>query len=366
MLPIYYIGLVQTIFAALLISKKAQKSKADIVLIVWLLAMGVEMLYSLLNLTVWENLPDLIIIPLSYGPFLFFYTKKLLAKKEVSIVQYGIHSIPFLSMLIVAFLWKGPLDFSAIEWLKQGSETFLSMLNYCLFLGSIFWYWFAVLKLINKHQKTISHQYSFQNTKVRLDWVKSISWWIVGAFIISGFTYLYFIIQNIFPFNPIVIYHLGLLVFVFSISFYGIHQPNLKLLNEKYTQNKRPHSEISKTELDAFGQRINEFVKTNKPYLNGELSLQELAKEMGESIPEISSYLNHYLNKNFFTFINEFRVNEVIERMKNPKNKNLTLLAIAFDSGFNSKSSFNSLFKKYTSYTPSDYQKKLNNQKNTD
>ncbi|MCG8697479.1 MAG: hypothetical protein MI922_05455, partial [Bacteroidales bacterium] len=83
----------QTIFAALLLRKKNSKSKADIVLIIWLLVMGAEMLYSLLNLTVCSWLPDLIIIPLLYGPFLLLYTRQLLSVNNVYTHKFLVHSI---------------------------------------------------------------------------------------------------------------------------------------------------------------------------------------------------------------------------------------------------------------------------------
>ena len=63
------------------------------------------------------------------------------------------------------------------------------------------------------------------------------------------------------------------------------------------------------------------------------------------------------MGKNFYYLINEYRVGEVKKRLKNPKYKNLTILAIAYDSGFNSKSAFNTIFKDMTGLTPSQYLK---------
>lgn len=361
MLPIYYIGLVQTIFAALLINKKPKKSIADIVLIIWLCVMGVEMAYSLLNITLITRLPDLIIIPLTYGPFLYLYTQQLLSVKPIFKPKFLLHFIPFAILAIVAVLWKGPINITAVAWFDQGTNTYLSMANYLVFMFSICWYWLYVLRLINRHQEYLNQQLSFENTKIRLDWVKRISWWILGAFTLSGITYLAFIVLNIYPFNPMVIFHIGLLLFVFSISFFGIHQTNIKLIKERQALAKKDQKALSKTEIEALGLRMEKFMLDKKPYLLGELTLEELAKDMHENIQDISYYLNHYLHKNFFTYINEYRVNEAKARIANRNNKNLTLLAIGYDSGFNSKSSFNSLFKQYTGYTPSEYQRKTLN-----
>lgn len=95
----------------------------------------------------------------------------------------------------------------------------------------------------------------------------------------------------------------------------------------------------------------------SKPYLDSELTIQDMADDMDIQVSEVSTALNQGMNKNFFTFINEFRVNEAKSRILDNKNKHLTLLAIGYDSGFNSKSSFNALFKKHTGVTPSQFKK---------
>ncbi|MCG8702031.1 MAG: helix-turn-helix domain-containing protein, partial [Bacteroidales bacterium] len=250
------------------------------------------------------------------------------------------------------------IDITAVNWLKQGSQVYLSMANYLVFIVSMFWYWILVFKLIGKHQQAIGQQFSFENTKLRLNWVKLIAWWILGGFILSGITYFSFVIKNIYPFNPVVIFHFGLLLFVFSISFFGIHQTDLKLVKERQTLQKKHMDGVTKDELSQLHKRLDIFMQTNKPFLRGELTLEQLAKETGESVSNISFLLNHYLKKNFFTYINEYRVEEVKQRILAPENKKLTLLSIGYDSGFNSKSSFNSIFKKLTGLTPSEYQKR--------
>jgi len=73
------------------------------------------------------------------------------------------------------------------------------------------------------------------------------------------------------------------------------------------------------------------------------------------STNHLSQVINENLDKNFFDFVNGYRVEMVKQKMKDPSNKNYTLLSLAYDCGFNSKSSFNAIFKKYTGSTPSQY-----------
>jgi AraC-like DNA-binding protein len=74
---------------------------------------------------------------------------------------------------------------------------------------------------------------------------------------------------------------------------------------------------------------------------------------------KLTALLNDHIGKNFFTFVNEFRLDEVIVKLKSPDFDHRTIMSIAYDSGFNSKSTFNSLFKKHTGHTPSQFKKNL-------
>jgi len=100
-------------------------------------------------------------------------------------------------------------------------------------------------------------------------------------------------------------------------------------------------------------------MEDEKPYLDNRLSLKQLAELIDLTTNHLSQIINEKLNKNFFDFINEYRIKEVKQNLSNPKLQHYTLLAIAFQSGFNSKSSFNDIFKKNTGLTPSEYQKNL-------
>ena len=93
------------------------------------------------------------------------------------------------------------------------------------------------------------------------------------------------------------------------------------------------------------------------PYIDGKLSLKQVAQKMEISTNYLSQVINENLKKNFFDFVNEYRVNLVKQKMKDPTNSQYTLLALAYDCGFNSKSSFNVIFKKNTGLTPSQYLK---------
>ena len=70
---------------------------------------------------------------------------------------------------------------------------------------------------------------------------------------------------------------------------------------------------------------------------------------------DLSVLINHHLNQHFFDFINEYRIQKAMQILKNPSKKKLTILEILYEVGFNSKSSFNTAFKKHTNQTPTEF-----------
>lgn len=103
-------------------------------------------------------------------------------------------------------------------------------------------------------------------------------------------------------------------------------------------------------------KELNVLMETEKIYLDSELSLSQLAEKIDVSTNHLSMLLNEYIGKNFYDYINNFRVEEVKKRLRNPSYQKQTLSSIGGDCGFNSKSAFNRIFKNLTGKTPSEFQ----------
>ncbi|WP_429398996.1 ABC transporter permease [Mucilaginibacter lappiensis] len=106
-------------------------------------------------------------------------------------------------------------------------------------------------------------------------------------------------------------------------------------------------------------RRLKEAVAANRLYEDAELTLTTLAVKLVIHPHDLSRIINLGLDKNFSDFINEFRVREVVGKMQDPAFDNLTLLGIAYESGFNSKTTFNRVFKEMTGKTPVEYKNGL-------
>mgnify|MGYP001819446785 CR=1 FL=1 len=94
------------------------------------------------------------------------------------------------------------------------------------------------------------------------------------------------------------------------------------------------------------------------PYLDPSLTVTGLARQLRLPAKELSLLINHSLNQHFFDFVNGYRIQEAMKILRDPERKVFTVLEILYEVGFNSKSSFNTAFKKHTSFTPSEYRRK--------
>ena len=98
-------------------------------------------------------------------------------------------------------------------------------------------------------------------------------------------------------------------------------------------------------------------MENEKPFLNTSLTVKDLSKEIKIPARELSVLINHKLGMHFFDFVNSYRIKNAMQLLTDPKSKKVTVLEILYEVGFNSKSSFNTAFKKHTGFTPTAYRK---------
>jgi AraC-like DNA-binding protein/small neutral amino acid transporter SnatA (MarC family) len=211
---------------------------------------------------------------------------------------------------------------------------------------------------------------------VRFDWYRHFLWAIVLAvasalvFFILGFwvklSYWDIWIQRVI---------VAAVIYYISFAGYMQTQPRHLVFDEKKSGNEpstdladvekdvekdvaiesKTESKIDVQELEKWKSKIENIMQKDKLFLNSELTLSELSDKLNSHNSLISNVINTAFQKNFNDFVNEFRVNIFKEKINDPKLKHLTLLAIAFDCGFNSKSTFNRAVKKATGQMPSDF-----------
>jgi AraC-like DNA-binding protein len=143
------------------------------------------------------------------------------------------------------------------------------------------------------------------------------------------------------------------------IGLEGFGRGNLIFIkqDEVKTENKN-FSRLTTQEIQNQVEKINQLMTLEKIYLNENLNLREFASHLKADPNLISFILNNHLGGNFYDFVNRYRIEEVKHKLNNPDYKHLSLLGIALESGFNSKTTFNRVFKQIIGITPTEFQKK--------
>jgi AraC-like DNA-binding protein len=363
------------LFLSIMLGKK-NKLRADNFLIVYLVFLLVRQIYvyievqGLLNESYWMLFGKSRY--LLNAPIFFFYVYALTQGQNLSKKWYVIVFIPFIAYTL-NFLYY-------YFWLFERSA--LSIHNGLVYVDghvSVPWAFFSFIFLLiepvfivlsyillKRYKKRVRDSFSSID-KINLNWLRVIfNIWLISAVVLVpissltvggfiglsvDFMHLLLAVQNV--------------TFLFILGFYGFKQTNIfsnldLVKSDGIKESVRyERSGLGKEQATYYHQQLLTLMKEKKPYLNGELSAGELAQQLTISVNHLSQILNTIQCQNFFDFVNGYRVQQVIEKMKDPKNRHLTLLAIALDSGFNSKTSFNTAFRKVTHQTPSQYAKSL-------
>ena len=185
--------------------------------------------------------------------------------------------------------------------------------------------------------------------------------WLTVLFTVIGIvqTMMTFLFIFSFPFErPFTIFRLSSslplpLIYIFTICGYLIFTRKRRVDEKKYGRNG-----LSTSELERYFKVLIKYMKEKMPYREESLTLKQVAGDLNIHANNLSQVINKKEGCNFRDFINSFRVEEVKKELLKPGSKDKNILSIAYESGFNSKSAFNLIFKKHTDMTPSEYAKK--------
>jgi len=362
---VLYIGIFQTFFAGLFIATRKPKMPANQVLAAWLLLICIEMIMVVINDKLIE-VYSLKVFPFTYGPLLFLYSRFMTMENPRFRLRHLLHLIPFLAFGIVSLVYiNKPVMDGTTGFFKEDGFITLRIIYGASFFISITGYSIITYIIIHQHQKTIQSYLSYRSGRVTLQWliVLSVSFYLgyVIMFIFGGIDLL----LDFMPFDPYEISFFGLILFAFVYGYFGYEQPAIfsevvrdeseGQIKEKYLDRKYTRSGLKKKDVEKFSTMIIQYMEKEKPYLDREMTIHDMSRDLKIPRHFITEVINEHMGRNFYTLINEYRVNEVKQRMENPAYRNFTILAIAFDSGFNSKSAFNTIFKNFTGLTPSEY-----------
>jgi len=363
---ILYIGITQSFFAGLMIGTKRNPQIADRILATWLFLIAIEMIFALVNETVLP-LYEFVFIPFTYGPLMYLYVKFLTTENIKFKWQYWLHLIPFIAVFTTAIVFHGRPVIKLDNFFAN--DPFLSFrLIYGLsFFISITTYSIITFVLIRRHERNVKELFSYTSARITLSWLKVISICFYVTYVLVFIVGVYVIFKKELPYDPTIVSYFGLTLFAFVFSSFGIKQPGIfnELYDERKTKTRKielqepeakyERSGLKDSDAEKYLTRLLKFMDTKKPYLDVDLTIQDVAETLNIPRHYLTQVINEKLNKNFYQFINEYRVEEVKNLLDNKDFEKFTMTAISFEAGFNSKSAFNSAFKEITGMTPTEY-----------
>lgn len=237
-------------------------------------------------------------------------------------------------------------------------------------LNSIYWiaslqqigYIIAVFFLLFRYRKLLLENYSILE-KYNYRWLFHMNVIVVIIFLIASSKNIYkFVFGNDYGYSDELrlIVTISMLLFTCWLMLKALYAPRLFVGIDSKLQlvsDLTKYNENLSLESDKVSQ-LKAHVKNSESFLNPTLTIKELAKDIGMSTTELSLLINKHLKQNFYEFIGSFRIEKAKKVLKNPEYKKLTILEILYQVGFNTKSSFNTSFKKQTGLTPTQYRKK--------
>lgn len=368
---LYLSGVFLAFFLTLLLVTKKEKKAADFILAAWLLVIGLNLISHYMFLTgQYIQYPSFTFVgftlPVVYGPFLYMYVRKQTSPQPFS-WKYLMHFIPFVvcNILFVSFYFT-PFDRRVEIFKHQGNGFEVEMLFrlYLIYLSGIVYIILSCWTLY-RFRKNMVQQFS-NTEKINFNWLLYLIGWLA-------------LIWGLVLFVEVNIIYGAVAVFIVWLGYFGIRQVQVFSqpafaftdtghtvvsitdveIREKISSSEKKYQKSGLTEdnLEEIHQRLQKLLIEEKPFVNPNLTLNDLATRLNIHPNYLSQVINSQENKNFYELINEMRIKEFLTIISKPESKQYTLLSIAFECGFNSKTSFNRNFKKYTGMTPSEYQK---------
>ncbi|MCS5490185.1 helix-turn-helix domain-containing protein [Algoriphagus limi] len=372
MQEILAIGFFQGLILSSLLFLKSRQNKN----FTWLMGLFVLLISAfiagpLLNQWIGEPWGSFLVDPLFLliGPSFYGYILLLSRPEKEKSLKF--HTIPFFLYLpLLAFfaskVYKTQADPQSLKLIySSGFAVGLGIIKFAhllIYVGLSFWE-------LRNHQDRI--QKIFSNLKGKdLLWVKYILISFLALSLISLGFYL-FALQNPNWQNEITFFNLVLLsVFLISLTFYSFHQKSIfdfrfksKEIQFSFASEKEnpkyEKSGLKEHEVTKINQKIDQWIQ-NKGYLDPEVNLGVMADAIGVSPYRISEVLGKYRKTSFYDLINSHRIREIQQALSDPNYAHLSILGIAFEFGFNAKSTFNTAFKKFTGMSPSEFKRSNN------
>jgi AraC-like DNA-binding protein len=317
--------------------------------------------------THYPNLPGwLELTRLAMAPAFYLSVVQFTAPNRSWQWRDGLHFLPWLLFLLAMLPMLLGWQPTGVALLPGGVAAVGRVLVFATPKVQAIGYWLAAYLALRRHQRHLL-QLTAQPEPIDLQWLKRVLW---GLALLVGLwlNELFFHLSWVLALTPAS--YLGA---VFYLAYYALRQsevfafpaPVRAEIQEMWQQDApelpdpaptaAKQARLSPSQVAYWQQQLSQLLETEKVYLEADLSLPTLAQRAGLSTHELSYVLNEGFGVNFFQFINAYRVVEAQRLLASAQHQHLSMVGIAFEAGFNSKTTFNTTFKKITGLTPSQF-----------
>jgi len=373
----YIVGVGASVMLGLLLTmivvrqKRADKGPNRMMAVLVLVLMASVMLNSFLSSFLPQAYPNLLAFPepflLLIGP-LFYYFIQSLSGSFVFKKTALLHGLPFLlvGVLFVFFVQNSQPTVG----LSFRMGLLISVLWLVIYLQ--FWgYYFLNRKALRGYREKLKQSQS-SIEKVRQAWITYCLTTLLICYSVLGILFFLMHHEVFLPINKILTVVLALILY--SVGYRTFSRPEIfatlpvirpekhEILVDELAGEKYQKSGLSEQKALTQFETVEQLMKQEQLYLDPELDLKGLAGQLDVSPHHLSQIINKGSQRNFYDFVNHYRLEAVKALMRNPDHDHRTVLTLAFETGFNSKATFNRFFKKATRQTPSQFRHRVRGQ----
>jgi AraC-like DNA-binding protein len=309
------------------------------------------------------------------GPLLFLYVRALVRREHAWARRDYLHFLPFAAcVLYLSPYYLGSarykLDFMVAEY-HHPSLGYWYYVRSALLLVQFAAYLSLVVLLAVRYSRELRLRGEARSSPAERATLFQVRFMGVGFLILFVVGLLRYTLDQTARTNLLV--PLGASALIYALGYLGLRRPEVLTGGresgatrddapagadgENLPVKKYEKSTLTPERAERYLTRLLRHMETEKPYIDGELTLPKLAERLSIPAPHLSQTINERLRQNFFDFVNTYRVEEAKRLLLDPAKQHYSVLAIAGEVGFNSKSSFNAVFKKHVRMTPSEFRK---------
>lgn len=351
------------LLGAFLLTVKTQKKLSNRLLAAFLIITAVDIsaffYYKLFELPLYLEMLRVQISNFK-DPLLFLYILSVIYSNFKLKQKHLVHLLPWVISILVLcpnffFVDTNSQSIFINNYINTWEYKLLRILGYLLEVVYII----AEIYYLVRYRKLLLENYTNKTSFVRYQWLKELIIFILIGQVLT-FTKAY--IRDNFAIETTDVFRVILLVFGIIFSFWlvlkALHSPKLFrgiTVDLKLSKELAYKNDAAKDETTKQIKALKKHMETNEPFLDSSITIQDLSNQMHLNVRDLSVLINHTIGQHFFDFINNYRIEKAKEILRDPDKKQLTVLEILYEVGFNSKSSFNTAFKNHTGLTPTQY-----------